>query len=435
MSKHLSKILKYILIIIIDISLILLILVPDIFTYYAKFHINYEFYKIVKHIVTWPMLIIAIVLYKEQSKVFALISLLIAILFNPIFPVHLNSRPLWVFIDIIVILFTLFLILWDRSILRIPYLQGNNLPNPLDLDEILSNFRKATPFKWLTHSTDRNQLMKDYDNFDGFIKQVQGKFAEIENNLKILSPNLYRKIYDFALNTNIEKSWCSKGDIKIGWSSLDGLKEWCDSGEKAFDFKLKEPIILDEKELINWKDVVELFKKEIEIRNDDAMLYEFFVEKRKKIRKDTNRLFSIELISEDDFKNKEFYTDVEEFSNAVDTILEMMTHNKRKEYTKIKVSVIDGSKTVGENNFLDIRITQMGSFADRDAKSLKKVVSGGDFDKIKTNLQNLCNWSIENSHNGKTFRVDYLESSSMGDFETLDYNVEGFTHILRFKKR
>lgn len=307
--------------------------------------------------------------------------------------------------------------------------------NPIALEQILSNFRKATPFKWLTHSTDKNQLIKDYDSFDGYLQQVRDKFIAIKDDLKILSPYLYRKIYDFALNPNIEKSWCSKGDIKIGWSSLEGLKEWCDSGEKAFDFKLKEPIMLDEKELIYWKDVVELFKKEIEIRNDDSMLYQFFVDKRKKIRKDTDRVFSIELINEDDFKNAEFYTDVEEFSNAVDTIFEMMTHNKRKEYPKIKVSVINNSAITGDKNFLDIRITQIGSFSTRDAKSLEKVVSGGDFDKIKTNLKNLCNWSIENSDHDKDFRVDYLKNSSMGDFEALDYDVEGFTHILRFKKR
>jgi hypothetical protein len=103
---------------------------------------------------------------------------------------------------------------------------------------------------------------------------------------------------------------------------------------------------------------------------------------------------------------------------------------KRKEYPEILIEAKNDNE-----NYFDLTITQKGSFSYLSPDEMLKKGEGGDFADIKRHLKNLCDWSIENKDsNGKSYRVNYLISTPKERIEKLDYDIEGFTHILRFYK-
>lgn len=53
---------------------------------------------------------------------------------------------------------------------------------------------------------------------------------------------------------------------------------------------------------------------------------------------------------------------------------------------------------------------------------------------IVENLKNLCDYSIESSHENNYFRVNFLHTNNVKDIEILSEKSKGFTHILRFYK-
>ena len=61
-------------------------------------------------------------------------------------------------------------------------------------------------------------------------------------------------------------------------------------------------------------------------------------------------------------------------------------------------------------------------------------ITGGDSLKIKDALKSICDWSIESSHKEENYRINCLYSNSIDERESLSYEPEGFTHILRFYK-
>ncbi len=101
---------------------------------------------------------------------------------------------------------------------------------------------------------------------------------------------------------------------------------------------------------------------------------------------------------------------------------------KRDTFPNVKVEVVEKEDT----NYLEILITQQGSQAGSDAKSMLSEVENGDFSDLKKNLKNLCDWSVESSYENKNYRVNYFKSAHIQNIEELNYKPIGFTHILRF---
>jgi len=289
------------------------------------------------------------------------------------------------------------------------------------LINLLTNFTIDTPIKYSTHLWDFSSLKEEYTNFKGFINEIDKQWRVIGEELKELSPKLHEKIYNFLLNDNPTKSWCSKADIAVGWSSLDGLEEWCNEGRNPFDFELKESIEVDNQTIATFGEVITLFKKEIEIRNDSNMLENIFLAQKRKL----GRAFKMELIK---LKGRSFYTDVESFQNAIDRLFQEI--QKRKEHKSIKVEVIEP-----DAQSIEIVITQIGSKANRDIKEMVDEVEDGDFKMLKETLTNLCDWSIESDSENGGYRVNYLSESTKQKSEKLLDTPNGFKYILRFYKK
>ncbi|MDF1875677.1 hypothetical protein JHD48_08015 [Sulfurimonas sp. SAG-AH-194-I05] len=291
---------------------------------------------------------------------------------------------------------------------------------PQKIVEILSNFTLDKPLKYTTHIWDFGSLKKEYENFDGFMQAVAIQFKLMKKDLKELSQNLEKKIDTFLLEKNPKPdySWCTQVNVNIGWSSLDGLKEWCDIGNNPFDFKLDQlAFTYLGKDITTFGDVIEIFKQEIEIRRDSKLLSKIFNSMKLKL----GRSFKLETSK----LEKQFYTDTEKFINSVDKIFTEI--KKREDFKDIEITTVEL-----EDKSLVLKIVQTGSSAGVSAKSLMQEVNDGDFADIKSNLTNMCDWSIESSFEGNDFRINYLKSNNVKDIEKLDYAPKGFTHILRF---
>jgi len=413
--NNFNKIIVGLLLLIIDMTLIISIVGPEIVNTYTEVKIDYSFYLLIKWIIFLSSFILSIIFYYNQHKFFMVIAILVTILFNPFNLVFLYSRDSWIIIDILLIVLS---ILYFITV----YLIKPSIPKnkPQKLVNLLSNFTIDTPIKYTTHSWDFGSIDKVYTNYQGFLNSIGTQWEGLEDELKFLSPNLHEKIHNFLLNKNSTQNWCSNADISIGWSSLVGLEEWCNNGNSPFNFQLNESYKVDGKTILTFGDVIVLFKREIEIRNENNMLENIFMQEKKKL----GREFKVELIK---LKGRSFYTDVEKFRYAIEKIFEEI--QKREEFKNIKVEVVEP-----KSEYMELKITQLTSTANRSAKDMLNEVKDGDFKMLKDNLKNLCDWSIESSYEDKGYRVNYLRDSNSKEIEKLNDIPQGFTHILRFYK-
>ena len=293
------------------------------------------------------------------------------------------------------------------------------LYHPKKLVDLLTNFTIDTPIKYSTHLWDFGSLEKEYGDFKGFIHSIDKQWKLIGAELKELSPNLHQKIYNFLLNTEAKISWCNQTEISIGWSSLKGLELWCNAGNNPFEFKLPKEYEVKGKTITTFGEVIALFKREIEVRNENNMLEEIFLEEKQKL----GRKFRVELVN---LKGKSFYTDIERFKNVIERIFNEM--KKRQAFSNIEVKCINKNK-----KFIELQIIQIDSKSGRNAKEMLEEVNDGDWKILKENLANLCDWSIESSSEDKGgYRINYLQSFLSKEIEELDKAPKGFTHILRF---
>ena len=150
------------------------------------------------------------------------------------------------------------------------------------------------------------------------------------------------------------------------------------------------------------------------------MLERIFLEEQEKLGWE----FSVDLIK---LKGRTFYTDVEKFQESLGRIFEEI---KKRDAYEIRIEVIEPNA-----EFIELKITQLNSSANRSSKEMLKEVDDGDFKILKENLTNLCDWSIESSDESESYRVNYLRMSKTQEIEKLPHGVDGFTHILRFYKK
>ena len=74
--------------------------------------------------------------------------------------------------------------------------------NPKRLVEILNYFTKDNPIKYTAHSFDWNR----YGSYENFMVEVKKTFETINDDLKLLSPNLYEKISKFLFSYQLNES-------------------------------------------------------------------------------------------------------------------------------------------------------------------------------------------------------------------------------------
>lgn len=300
--------------------------------------------------------------------------------------------------------------------------------NPKRLVEILNLFTDDNPIKYTAHSFDWNK----YGSYEDFIKEVKNTFETIDDELKFLSQNLHKKISKFLFSDQLSESntW-GINRIGFGWSSKE-LRDWSQleelkaDGKKAIYFTLpKEHIkVINGKTIRTFDDVCNIFKNEIEIRDDDILSLLF-----QKIEEDIlGYEFEVEY---NNLEGISFYTDVENLTIGLIHVFEQFKNSGREQYDCIKVE----AKMDDDFTYVEIKIVQIGSYVSKLSSEMKFEIQNGGFKDIKKCFTSLCDWSIETRCKDGNYRIDYLSINNTEPLvNPIEYLPEGFTYILRFYK-
>ncbi len=297
--------------------------------------------------------------------------------------------------------------------------------DPKALVKILNLFTEDNPLKFTAHSFEWSR----YGSYEKFMNKIEEAFTNVKNDLKILSPNLLNKIDKFLFDSSLsdDNTWGTH-KIDFGWSSPE-LTEWCSiedtkpNGKKAIAFNLP---VQYQKEIngttcTTFESICSVFKNEIEIRDDDKLKTLFTTLKQDILKFDFEAQYkNLEAIS--------FYTDVENFKNGLTLIFEQFKEDGREQFDTIEIE----AKSKESENYVDIRIMQIGSTVHKTSKEMEKETDNGHFQDIKNHFSSLCEWSIEASFGDGDFRIHYLSSEEKNK-EPIAKPL-GFTHVLRFYK-
>jgi hypothetical protein len=170
-----------------------------------------------------------------------------------------------------------------------------------------------------------------------------------------------------------------------------------------------------------FQQVIEIFKNEIEIRDENSALLQIILENHDK------HLPNFQIIGSSNLENKNFYTDVDYFKKALNLVFENI--KKRDTFNKVSYILKEDLKT------FTLEIIHHDSYAKgRSIKDIKLSLKYGDMGIIKTWLTNLCDWSIESEFMEGKFRINYLVSDkSTQPYIAIDDTL-GFKYIFNFYK-
>lgn len=305
-----------------------------------------------------------------------------------------------------------------------------SIHKPKDLVALLKNFSvNDSALKYTTHSWDAGRDAKMFKDLSEFLSMAKSQYNEFSYALKELSENLNGKIYNFLFNKDIaETGWGDinpKKRIYFGWSSPE-LLEACknDVSLNPEDFILPEKFKIHRsgKILNKFKHIIDVFKNEIEARDENSALLNLILQKH------DHYLISFLSPKVTNLENKTFYTDIQWLSKALDLIFAGI--QKYPQHPQVEYAV-----TINNNDKLILTILHRNSFKNGlsihdDKLNLKR----GDFSTINDMLRNLCDWSIESEFTEGAHRINYLVSDKkIPAYEKLK-SVEGFKHILTFYK-
>jgi len=266
--------------------------------------------------------------------------------------------------------------------------------------------------------------------FINFIKQLSLEWKKIAKEIKQIKPQLHAKISNFLFNKelgtikgNKEIYWGIHNKFQFGWSSPE-LKVWIDRGNDPFTLLLpkEKRKIIDSKNIDRFKDLVHIFKNEIEIRAEGKKFKHILKSiKKKKLGNEFKVIFDKSV------DGVEFYTDVDHLKQGLEKIFDEMAI--RTEFPNIHISA---SKNI-EDGYIDVKIVHIDSYPDKESSELVEEINNGDFSDIKNSFESLCDWSIETKCEDGQYKIDYLkiDEKEVVCKESKE-ELQGFTHILRF---
>jgi RNA-directed DNA polymerase len=302
--------------------------------------------------------------------------------------------------------------------------------NPKALVTLLKKFSiNDSALKYTTHSWDAGRDANMFNDLTEFLAIAKNQYNDFSFQLKILSRNLHGKINSFLFNREIaETGWGDPNPskrIRFGWSSPE-LLEACnrDLSLNPEDFILPEQFQIQRsgKTLQKFKHIIDVFKNEIEVRDENSTLLNLILQKH------DHYLISFASPIISNLENKTFYTDLQWLSKALDLIFEGI--QKYPQHPNVEYSVIENNNEKIVLNILHRNSFKNGMSIFDDKLNLKR----GDFSTIKEMLLNLCDWSVESEFKEGKYRINYLVSNEDTQaYEKISF-ADGFKHILTFYK-
>jgi RNA-directed DNA polymerase len=328
------------------------------------------------------------------------------------------------------------IVLSEEKIMYVPpaaKTDENTIPvfhKPKELVALLKNFSvNDSALKYTTHSWDAGRDANMFKDLSGFLKIAESQYRKFSFHLNSLSKNLHGKINTFLFDKEIaKKGWGDinpKKRIYFGWSSPE-LLEACndDISLNPEDYILPEKYQVQRagKTLQKFKHIIDVFKNEIEVRDENSALLNLILQKH------DHYLISFSAPKVSNLENKTFYTDIQWLGKALDLIFEGI-----QKYPQHPVA--EYAVTESNNDRLILTILHRNSFKNGlsihdDKLNLKR----GDFSTIKDKLKNLCDWCIESEFAEGAYRINYLVSDNEIPAYEKIMSAEGFKHILTFYK-
>lgn len=289
-------------------------------------------------------------------------------------------------------------------------------PNPKHMADFMSLFNQRDGLKYLTHDYDENS---EFD-IDKFLISANNIFNYYTQELNI-PQSLWRIVKQFAFDskqtewTSISSDYKKPLPITVGWATKE-LREW------SKKYKL-HPIRNEEYERI-----INDFKKitRIESPNLEILINQVVEE----IFKSEIKSFSFDKI---DLTKADFYSHVGFLKKALEVIFEEI--KKRSDSLSKKRIAIKYERSISDDGYFirKIKIVHYKSYPEKELKLiLEEWQNKGNMGKIQYNLSGYCHWSVETVIEGVSQRVNILKENHISEYEPLEYEAEGFTHILTF---
>ncbi len=311
---------------------------------------------------------------------------------------------------------------------------------PQKVFEFLHKFTiNNTALKYTTHFWDKNP--KDdkyaYNSYEDF----KSKYKEdLEcgdcklSSIFLLCEHLWATVKNFLIQDIPLYTW-SEHKFKIGYNKYVG--EWMSANPdlqpasmplSSFPEKIQPKGLINGKVLTYFSDIIEIFKRCIEFRDNDLYISVWKIFKSADHDIDKKELESL--------KGRAIYTDTELVKEALKIIAGNIF--QRPMYPELKICCVP--VTNGECKLVQLRILQLGSFSNRDIDDAKIQASlgEGDFHRIIDKLRNLCDFAVESKfrigNEIRHCRINYLSSiENTKDIDFLDNKeCEGFTYVLTF---
>ena len=186
------------------------------------------------------------------------------------------------------------------------------------------------------------------------------------------------------------------------------------------------PLKINNRTISRFEHIIDFFNKEIRFENDE--LYQLLDSKISGL--------NMEMENPEKFdKNKrlsKIYVNTSKVSKAITKIFSMIVKHK-EESRKYTI------ESTTDDEYITLKIAHINSFT-LEGTDLINASKGGNLEGLISELINVCDFSIETKmqHNGKSLRYNYLyqernvKNISEVKYKELNYNVTGFTFVLKF---
>jgi hypothetical protein len=324
--------------------------------------------------------------------------------------------------------------------------------NPKKVVEWLKLFTlDNSTIKYSTHIWDEVGL---FSEFEDFVKRLDDELVKYRiYELQKYNPNLYwNKLYPFLFQkelTELQRNgktsygW-GQYSVGIGWQYPEVLKNWCiehydnKGAEAKLPFSMEIPIEfrpikpIAGKTIVSFEDVVNLFKREIEFRDNDL-----FIAVKGAIRKELNE-YNININELEKLKGCSFYTNTEYVIKAIIRIFWMI--KSRPESNRVQITCNYNK----DSHEYDLQIIHINSFSDKELSHPKLLLSedSGDLYILRTTLQSLCDFSItsrfkDQNNNLVNACIEYLYNGVQQNnwepkIEKITESIDGFKFNLKF---
>ena len=312
--------------------------------------------------------------------------------------------------------------------------KGSSLHDPVAMTCFLNKFTKPGNLKYTTHEWDEGDYTQGFDYF------VSEYTKEIDGNLFLLNVNVYNLVRNFLCPVKGRSAdgnlfFWGKNKIKLGYQyPLDAMREWmkknpgCQPAEMPLSFFPEEhqPQGKENRSLKTFGDIIQLFKRAIEFRDDELykMVYLRFMNSDITLDPCIEQLTSYQ-----------FFTSTYDVEQAVRLIAENI--RQRKEHKDVKIYIDK------EDDAVTLNILHVGSFSDAsmDNPKLNLADEKGCMREIKSKLISLCDFYVESRFrspdgNLKDYKIIYLKgkdpASSPVWEELPEGSTKGFKYSLKF---